>query len=428
MGRDMIEQHNRQLAASKKKSRSTTLDSPFSETSSSSFDEKVTPLEHFSPEAKPVRHKLGQEQVKFAEKKHQQQWVMGNIKPSKAKAPQDDLQAVNPKTPVRDQITQPHNATPVTRSDTAQQEERAIDDKVLQRMMAQRHAANTVNIRQAIQPRRSSKSAHKISSSKSTPIPTGLAATEESTELVHVSKKPTLHQPVAQRWPSGSLALVPPPLEGPFRHPFAEPIPTPMPQRLHSVPSLSCDPYSNVLDEDEDHQLLSSSPLELSLEEVDPVAPLTISRPSSGASNRFRGPSARRSMDAGSVRSLRSDNMDTSIDVKSLATKAVKEGREKRGWKDEVNKAAMQRCLLQKENENLRRLSAASLGPNLHPSAPGMTAAGGMNKALHRVRTQDARVDRRGSSPALPKMASSHSMYTTHTSPRRAVSPLHLSR
>lgn len=265
-----------------------------------------------------------------------------------------------------------------------------IDEMVLQRVQDQRSniASNSTVIKRRIQPRKSSRpplprppSQHHLLSSEVDPksAPTNIASvaeTDESPSGGRVSKP-------SAALPPGALSLGPSPWEPTFRHPFSaahEPLPSPtavtttQPQpRQPSRPKLSLDTSVSPL-------ASSPSPHRLSL--------------------------ARRSIDTLSHR----PSMDTPIDVKSLASKAVRESKGRAVWKDHVHKAAMQRCLQQQTPAGAgRRFSTATLGP------------GG---PLMRVKTSDTFLEvdagqraRRGSSPSLASARSTPMV--------REVSPLH---
>lgn len=214
-----------------------------------------------------------------------------------------------------------------------------------------------------------------------------------------------LHAPQALRLPSGALSLGPSPWEPAFRHPFSTDHERVAPtldamtskakhQLLQQVrPKLSLDTH------------LESSPLPLSTAAFVPsplsqddeqdqesfailTAGMTISRPPSTASNhRSRTPAgrlARRSIDAISLRSSIDHSLPAPgavIDVKTLATKAVKEEKGRKVWKDQVDKVALHKCLLQQQQADPaqagpagRRFSTATIG----------------DKALLCVRTHEA--------------------------------------
>ncbi|PWY97631.1 hypothetical protein BCV70DRAFT_213495 [Testicularia cyperi] len=386
----------------------------------SPIDEKAAVMQSLGPVALAPPARPAHERETVAERDRGKLWVMGNINPSSKQAEHSLARAESRK---------------------GKEQDRMIDEKVVQRMMDQRETANTVLIKKAIQPRKSSKSAPFFAGAvSSASISSDPIAEETQThadarfDAGHLTARkdgPVLAQPTPMRMPAGALSLVPAPLEGPFRHPFAPPIPAPaltskakQELRRQQRPMLSLDTHPEVSPFPDSDVAFTSSPTVLEMEDQVSMEPLSISRPPSGAEIRSKTPLGRKSMDAISLRSFRSDSVDTPIDVKMLANKAVKEGRQCRGWKDEVNKAAMQRCLQNQQNEQLRRLSAASLGPQFHTGSSSLgPSVGGLDKALFRVKTQEG--IRRGSSPGIP---TSRTVSGRSTPVLRAESPLHAVR
>ncbi len=330
----------------------------------------------------------------------------------------------------------------------------------------------------AIQPRKSSKLIRTSSSTArtTTKVPESVVEVDHPAHS-STPKKETkpLAAPTPVRLPPGALTLGPSPWEPAFRHPFSsanETITTdttaastadtskaasakqPQQWRMQSYkPRLSLDTHLESSPLPHAIPAFIASPLsqtnytdeEPSFDES-PLQPgLAISRPPS----RTRSPAmmlARKSIDAISLRSVESSSHAHAtssgvIDVKTLATKAVKEEKGRKGWKGEVNKVAMQRVLHQRNSidhhsgDGKRRLSMATLG-----------AAVGGGGALARVRTQDG-VDpvggaggaggnggRRGSVPVLGAgtgmgmglISPSKSVSSGRTTPMlRAESPLH---
>ncbi|CDR98762.1 hypothetical protein [Sporisorium scitamineum] len=305
--------------------------------------------------------------------------------------------------------------------------DKTIDQQVVKRMQDQRSnlTAESAVIKRRIQPRKSSKHAHKVNTSLATASNTGGAGgriqpvVEADETIAEVAIDPghvmprkevpkPLHAPQPRVLPPGALSLGPSPWAPAFRHPFSadhEPLPTvkPKPHAQQSRPKLSLDTHL------EKFPLPNSSPatfLASPTEHSDPddtptTAPFTISRPPSAASfTRSRTPGlARKSIDAISLRSsFDASSSAAAIDVKTLATKAVKEEKGRKVWKDQVNKAAMQRCLLQQHQLPLTAAGAGGAAGRRFSTATLAT-----DKALTRVKTHEERVNqgRRGSSPAL---------------------------
>ncbi len=137
------------------------------------------------------------------------------------------------------------------------------------------------------------------------------------------------------RLPDGALSLGPSPWEPSFRHPFAEgdvALTSKAKQQLRQYrPKLSLDTHVETSPLPHATAAFVASPPALDDETADDVADwgAAISRPPSTASTRAnRTPAlARRSIDAISLRSFdsASNHAHTAIDVKTLATKAVKE-------------------------------------------------------------------------------------------------------
>ncbi|TKY86206.1 hypothetical protein EX895_005031 [Sporisorium graminicola] len=369
-------------------------------------------------------------------------WVMGNVQPTvHARG-----QKVSPP-------ASPASATGVG--------EKMIDQHVLRRMHDQRSSltAEAVVIKRRIQPRKSSKHAQKLvratqQSNAATAAPGGdaiqpvveadeTAADRTAADGVHaVSRKEVaLHAPRPRVLPPGALSLGPSAWEPAFRHPFSadhERVPTTNPRHLpHSRPKLSLDTHleASPLPSASTAAFLASPTSDDPPTFAAPAPPL--SRPPSAASHhtRSRTPAsvARKSIDAISLRSSfdasPSSPAAAAIDVKMLATQAVKEEKGRKVWKDQVNKAAMQRCLLQ-QNHALP-LTAAGAGAGGRRFSTATLAA---DRALTRVRTQegDARAPvlhqgRRGSSPALNAgFAGVGGMTSGRSTPiLRAESPLH---
>ncbi|CBQ72733.1 conserved hypothetical protein [Sporisorium reilianum SRZ2] len=315
--------------------------------------------------APPPRPEVERQTV--AERERGRLWVMGNVQPAKASG-----------------------------SSVA---DKTIDQHVLQRMHDQRSslAAESVVIKRRIQPRKSSKLAHTVASSGQ--IQPVVEADETAVDAAARNEKP-LHAPQPRVLPPGALSLGPSPWQPAFRHPFSadhEPL-------APSRPKLSLDTHLEAsLLPTATHATFLASPTDL-------ADAHTISRPASAASHTRA--LARRSIDAISLRSSSDASASPAIDVKTLATRAVKEEKGRKGWKDEVNKAAMQRCLLQQHPAAAagRRFSTATLATD---------------KALARVRTheEEGRGARRGSSPALNVVAGMTSGRSTPV--LRAESPLH---
>ncbi|GAC94513.1 hypothetical protein PHSY_002085 [Pseudozyma hubeiensis SY62] len=278
-----------------------------------------------------------------------------------------------------------------------------IDEMVLQRVQDQRSniASNSTVIKRRIQPRKSSRpplppppSQHHLPSAEIDPksAPTSIASVAETDESPSGGRA---SKPSAAL-PPGALSLRPSPWEPTFRHPFSaahEPLPSPTATTIQPQPRQPSRP-------------------KLSLDTTLPAASTTAPA-SSSTSSPHRPSLARRSID---TLSLRHNSLDAppAIDVKSLATKAVRESKGRAVWKDHVHKAAMHKCLQQQTPAAAaggRRFSTATLGP------------GG---PLMRVKTSEtdllsadavAQRARRGSSPSLASGRSTHVV--------REASPLH---
>ncbi|CDU25995.1 uncharacterized protein SPSC_06166 [Sporisorium scitamineum] len=371
--------------------------SPVRETEREKVMQSLGPVAR-APPARPV-----EERETVGERERGKLWVMGNIQPREVKGKGSTPE---PTSPVGD---------------------KTIDQQVVKRMQDQRSnlTAESAVIKRRIQPRKSSKHAHKVNTSLATASNTGGAGgriqpvVEADETIAEVAIDPghvmprkevpkPLHAPQPRVLPPGALSLGPSPWAPAFRHPFSadhEPLPTvkPKPHAQQSRPKLSLDTHL------EKFPLPNSSPatfLASPTEHSDPddtptTAPFTISRPPSAASfTRSRTPGlARKSIDAISLRSsFDASSSAAAIDVKTLATKAVKEEKGRKVWKDQVNKAAMQRCLLQQHQLPLTAAGAGGAAGRRFSTATLAT-----DKALTRVKTHEERVNqgRRGSSPAL---------------------------
>lgn len=419
MGKEMLQRHK----AANRRSEYSKVDSP----PSSPITEKEKIIHSLGPVARapPPRPEIERETA--AERDRGKLWVLGNVQPTHTVRPQ-------PKVAFYD--------TPAPASPIAGAGEASIDEHVIQRMHEQRQAAATVVIKKAIQPRKSSKLP-----SLATAAGTRIEAVVEKDETCvdgavfggHMTTRKStgggdrpLLAPRPVRLPDGALSLGPSPWEPSFRHPFAEgdvALTSKAKQQLRQYrPKLSLDTHVETSPLPHATAAFVASPPALDDETADDVADwgAAISRPPSTASTRAnRTPAlARRSIDAISLRSFdsASNHAHTAIDVKTLATKAVKEEKGRNVWKDQVNKAAMQRCLLQKNGDQGRRFSLGG---------PGMATATGLDRALTRVRTHELDLPthksagRRGSSPALASLPHSASASGRSTPLLRAESPLH---
>lgn len=286
-------------------------------------------------------------------------WVMGNVQPASTV----------------------HSGLPSSSS------RGAIDEQVRQRMHAQRShlKPDSTILKRRIQPRQSSKSAHSLLASSPIDRDTSGNSGKPKIDVVQEREEESPRSgrvPVEARvLPPGALSLGPSAWQPHFSNPFTvehEPLPTiKAPPNPASKPKLSIDTHlppttaviaSPIALDDQDPL---SPPSRRSTSPAPPIARTGLTR------NSIDTTAARRSIDASSLRSV---EMHTPIDVKLLANKAVKEDKGRRVWKGEVNKAAMQHCLLQQD----RRFSTAGVGGD----------------ALVRVKTGELRW-RRGSSPAL---------------------------
>lgn len=278
-------------------------------------------------------------------------WVMGNVAPSKR------YEEVDPKT-----VPVPKPLPVIS--------EKAMDEGVLQRMHSQRAIVGAAAPPRAIQPRKSSRLPNRNTK----------AEMEEKPGAIR------LVAPTAVRLPVGALSLSPSPWQPAFRHPFATtPEEALLPSTIAAQALVDAKPRLSL-----DIPRFTSSP-----PPMDDDTLSDMSRPASSTSHRARTPIAtggltRKSFDA---ISMRAGSFDTSaVDLKTLASKAVKEDKGRKVWKDQVNKVAMQRCLHQRHMQSTdapRRFSTATLG-------------GPDNRPLTRIKTHDADLrGRRGSSPAL---------------------------
>ena len=386
------------------------------------MSEKQRVMDSLGPVAKAPAARPESERETAAERERGKLWVMGNMQP---------------RTPPS--VTT--NADSLPSSPITLGGEKSIDHRVVQRMHHQRNTSPTANISPGIQPRKSSRPPLHPASKIDPVVEKDETAAEGGFDSGHLTteKERALHAPTAVRLPAGALSLGPCPWEPAFRHPFSqdhEPLAltSKAKQQLRQQyrPKLSLDTHleSSPLPHASAAVFTSPQNIDAAEDSYDSNNILhlgtAISRPPSTASNRARTPGlARKSIDAISLRSLDSaaHAEQRAIDVKTLATKAVKEEKGRKVWKDEVNKFALQRCLLQQQQQAdpvaARRFSTATLAGAL---------SNGYDKALTRVRTQEAEPaglganrGRRGSSPALNVgMASGRS-----TPVLRAESPLH---
>ncbi|SPO27039.1 uncharacterized protein UTRI_10500_B [Ustilago trichophora] len=399
-------------------------------------------MESLGPVARAPAPRPVEERETVGERERGKLWVMGNVQPRNTPVSQ---------TPVQ------HTAMAVAESiPSSPVGDKTIDERVLQRMQDQRASSSaTIAVKTRIQPRKSSKPPPLNLAAKIDPVAEkDETSAEGNFAAVHLTTRKdgpapvrALHAPTALRLPPGALSLGPSPWEPSFRHPFTpdhEPVialTSKAKQQLRQQyrPKLSLDTHLETSPLPHAAAAFIASPLSLSDEgegedSYDSTAILNlgtgISRPPSTASNhRARTPGmARKSIDAISLRSVDSSahgGADRVIDVKTLANKAVKEEKGRKVWKDEVNKFAMQRCLLQQQAgacEPGRRFSTATL------------AGAASDKALTRVRTQEGEPvgllgnnagikGRRGSSPALNL---GMGMVSGRSTPvLRAESPLH---
>ncbi|KAJ1584174.1 hypothetical protein NDA11_005902 [Ustilago hordei] len=336
--------------------------------------------------------------------------------------------------------------------------EKTVDEQVFARLRSPTSPSRTlldVNDKASrpvhIQPRKSSRPPPPLVAAKIDAVVEkhDTAAEGGLNESGHLTTKKPLHQPTALRLPPGALSLGPSPWEPAFRHPFSpdhEALTSKakqhLPRHVKLDTHLESSPLPNATaafipsplhpqrhdDENEDEDEVGDETSHLATGIIRP--PSRTRTPGGGM--------PRSSFDAVSLRSIDSTHTGTgvgAIDVKTLASKAVKEERGRKMWKDQVNKFAMQRCL-QQQVLGERRLSTATL------SGAGVVGMNGVSdKALTPVPTQEGEGGgerglggangRRESSPALgivtAGMAASTSIGTNgRTTPAsRAESPLH---
>lgn len=387
-----------------------------------------------APVARPA-----EERETVSERERGKLWVMGNVAASHRSQPKTEVRinrlASSPLSPER------------------------IDEHVLQRVQDQRwhvHSDSTM-IKRQIQPRKSSRSTQpSLFSAARVETPSAnrggakIAPVVETDETVaegafdsgHLTRrKQPLH--AATVLPPGALSLGASPWQPTFRHPFSA---EHEPWQMNTTVVMMSKPKQHMKQQQQRPKLSLdiqtgpattppfASPISVDDDADQSVTALqagyTISRPPSAASsanhNRARASMARKSIDAISLRSIDSShpNASAAIDVKLLATKAVKEERGRKVWKDHVNKAAMQRCLQQQHPEG-----GSGMGMGRRFSATTL-AAGGVG-GLARVKTNEAdllgtgamRKPRRGSSPSLALQMPLTSGRSTPV--LRAESPLH---
>ncbi|KAJ1022046.1 hypothetical protein NDA18_005281 [Ustilago nuda] len=334
--------------------------------------------------------------------------------------------------------------------------EKTVDEQVFARLCSPTSPSRTlldVNDKASrpvhIQPRKSSRPPPPLVAAKIDAVVEkyDTAAEDGLNESGHLTTKKHLHQPTALHLPHGALSLGPSPWEPAFRHPFSpdhEALTSKakqhLPRHVKLDTHLESSPLPNATaafipsplhpqrhdDENEGEDEVGDETSHLATGIIRP--PSRTRTPGGGM--------PRSSFDAVSLRSIDSTHTGSgvgAIDVKNLASKAVKEERGRKMWKDQVNKFAMQRCL-QQQVLGERRLSTATL------SAARVVGMNGVSdKALTPVPTQEGGEERglggangrRESSPALEivtaGMAASTSIGTNgRTTPvSRAQSPLH---
>lgn len=396
--------------------------------------EKERVMESLGEVARAPPARTVEERETVGEREKGKLWVMGNVQPRHhSNAVKGGLQALPEAIPG----------------------EKTIDKHVVNRLLPSPSTNPAANIGGNggihIQPRKSSRPPRIVSAKQDAVVQKQEVPAEARFDSGHLTtRKPIanaggLHQPTAVRLPPGALSLGPSPWEPAFRHPFSTDH-----EQLPALTSKAKQHFRRqVLDTH-----LESSPLPHATAPFTPPPTTTddsleeeegeISHLAAGISrppSRTRTPGAgmARSFDAISLRSVDSSHTagGGAIDVKTLASKAVKEEKGRKVWKDHVNKFAMQRCL-QQQVQGERRLSAATL-------AGVGVGVGVSDKALTRVRTQEGEAGglaagdrglgggkgRRGSSPALgvvtAGMVGSRSVGANgRTTPvLRAESPLH---